>query len=52
MSALLRYALGLALLLCAGCTGGTYVQFPTFPSASCPTCWDDLYQGSDPPRPR
>jgi hypothetical protein len=52
MTPLLRGALLLALLGCAGCTGGTFVDLPLFPGQSCSTCWDDLYQGSDPPRPR
>jgi hypothetical protein len=52
MTPLLRGALLLALLGCIGCTGGTFVDLPLFPGQSCSTCWDDLYQGSDPPRPR
>jgi hypothetical protein len=49
---LLRGAVLVALLGCAGCAGGNFVDYPLFPGQTCPTCWDDLYQGSDPPRPR
>jgi hypothetical protein len=52
VASLMRCALLLAALGCAGCAGGTFVDYPFFPGQSCATCWDDLYQGSDPPRPR
>jgi hypothetical protein len=29
----------LALIL-PGCTGGTFVKYPSFPATSCSTCWD------------
>jgi hypothetical protein len=52
VTSLVRCAFLLAALGCAGCAGGTFIHYPSFPGQSCATCWDDLYQGSDPPRPR
>lgn len=52
-SRLLARSIVLLLVLATGsCTGGVFVDYPLFPGQTCPTCWDDLYQGSDPPRPR
>jgi hypothetical protein len=52
MTLLCRSLLLLAALVSTGCAGGTFVDYPIFPRQSCASCWDDLYQGSDPPRPR
>jgi hypothetical protein len=37
----------LIVLACSGCTGGVFIDAPSFPGQSCPTCWDDLHQGPD-----
>lgn len=49
---LARSAALLLVVATASCTGGVSVDYPLFPRQTCPSCWDDLYQGSDPPRPR
>ncbi|MBX6366667.1 MAG: hypothetical protein IRZ04_01730 [Rhodospirillales bacterium] len=49
---LARSAVLFLVLAMASCTGGLFVDYPLFPRQTCPSCWDDLYQGSDPPRPR
>jgi hypothetical protein len=47
-----RHALLLLALAAAGCAGGTFIDLPLVPRETCPTCWDDLYQGEGASRRR
>jgi hypothetical protein len=37
----------LLALACVACTGGVFVDYPSFPGQSCPTCNDDMASGPD-----
>jgi hypothetical protein len=52
MMLLCRLLLLAAALVPGACAGGTFIEYPLFPRQTCPTCWDDLHQGPDSPRPR